>query len=419
MIAGLAVSPSPVGSVLRDDGGMSQQPFGDIPLFRELQKLLSQSEGPINTEVARQVGGSVAAQAGAEPPPTPEISQSFGDAVRDAEVLLSGYTRLALEEPMRIEVVNRSWWINSTLDAWKWLLNRLAERFTGELGKLGGERGGMSELSGDDPTGEGGSGPGGGDPMAAAMGQVGPLLLGLQAGQLLGGLSTDTLTRYYFPIPRDDAGQLFFVLGNIDLVARDYGFDELAFRRWLAAQEASRHLVVSSVPWLQRYSRSMFTDLVDSIELDVGDLERRMMDLQTKGMEALAENSPSDALPLIQSERHSRALARVRAFTALFEGYGAHAAEAVMSQVVAGAARIDEGMSRHRSSPSEGQAALSSILGVSFDRALENKGETFCAAVVKIKGLAALNKVWDAPDNLPSSEEIKDPFQWMERVLES
>jgi putative hydrolase len=394
---------------------MSQQPFGDIPLFRELQKLLSSSEGPINTEVARQVGGSVAAQAGAEPPVTPEISQSFGDAVRDAEVLLSGYTRLALEEPMRIEVVSRSWWINSTLDAWKWLLHRLAERFTGELGKMGGEAGGMPELPGDDPAG----GPGGGNPMAAAMGQVGPLLLGLQAGQLLGGLSTDTLARYYFPIPRDDSDQLFFVLGNIDLVARDYGFDELAFRRWLATQEAARHLVMSSVPWLQRYARSVFTDLVDSIELDVGDLERRMMDLQTKGMEALSESSPSDALPVIQSERHSRALGRVRAFTALFEGYGAHSADAVMPQVVEGAARIDEGMARHRSSPSEGQAALSSIIGVSFDRALENKGETFCAAVVKMRGLAALNKVWDAPDNLPSSEEIKDPFQWMERVLES
>jgi uncharacterized protein (DUF2342 family) len=90
-----------------------------------------------------------------------------------------------------------------------------------------------------------------------------------------------------------------------------------------------------------------------------------------------------------------------------------------MPQVVEGAARIDEGMARHRSSPSEGQAALSSIIGVSFDRALETKGETFCAAVVKMKGLPALNSVWDAPDNLPSSEEIEDPFQWMERVLES
>lgn len=398
---------------------MSQQPFGDIPLFRELQKLLSSGEGPINTEIARQVGGAVATQAGAEPPVTPEISLSFGDAVRDAEVLLSGYTRLTLDEPMRVEVVNRSWWINSTLDAWKWLLDRLAERFTGELGRMGGELGGGPGSPGDDPTGPGDPSSGAGNPMAAAMGQVGPLLLGLQTGQLLGGLSTDTLSRYYYPIPRDDRGQLFFVLGNIDVVARDYGFDELEFRKWLATQDASRHLVMSSVPWVQRYARSLLTDLVDSIELDVADLERRMMDLQTKGMEALSENSPSDALPVVQSERHNRALDRVRAFTALFEGYVAHAAEAVMPQVLVGAARIDEGMARHRSSPSEGQAALSSVLGISFDRALENKGETFCAAVVKMKGLAALNEVWSAPDNLPSSNEIRDPFQWMERVVES
>ncbi|MDQ4057752.1 MAG: zinc-dependent metalloprotease, partial [Actinomycetota bacterium] len=141
---------------------MSQTPFGDIPLFRELQKLLSSSEGPINTEVARQVGGAVAAQSGAEPPPTSEIGQSFGNAVHRAEVLLSGYTRLTLEEPMRTEVVYRSWWVNSTLESWKWLLDRLAERFTGELSKMGGDMGMPGE-----PDKEGGD-----NPMAAAMGQV-------------------------------------------------------------------------------------------------------------------------------------------------------------------------------------------------------------------------------------------------------
>ena len=399
-----------IGSVLRDYGAMSQTPFGDIPLFRELQKLLSSSEGPINTEVARQVGGAVAAQSGAEPPITGEISQSFGDAVHRAEVLLSGYTRLTLDEPMSTEVTTRAWWVNSTLESWKWLLDRLAERFTGELSKMGGEMGGI-------PDGEAEEGAGG-NPMGAAMGQVGPLLLGLQAGQLLGGLSTETLTRYYYPIPRDDSGQLFFVLANIDAVAREYGFEEVSFRKWLATQEASRHLILSSVLWLQRYARSLLIELVDSIELDVGDLERRMMDLQTRGMEALQENSPSDALPVVPNDRHSRALGRVNAFTALFEGYASHAAKAVMTEVTENAARIDEGMARHRASPSEGQAALASILGISFDRALENKGETFCAAVVKLKGLGALNRVWEAPDNLPGPEEIMDPFQWMERVLE-
>jgi uncharacterized protein (DUF2342 family) len=62
---------------------------------------------------------------------------------------------------------------------------------------------------------------------------------------------------------------------------------------------------------------------------------------------------------------------------------------------------------------------LSQILGVTFDRPLEAAGATFCAAIVKLHGIQALNRVWEAPDNLPGLEEIKDPFAWIERVLEA
>jgi uncharacterized protein (DUF2342 family) len=37
--------------------------------------------------------------------------------------------------------------------------------------------------------------------------------------------------------------------------------------------------------------------------------------------------------------------------------------------------------------------------------------------VVKLRGIASLNRIWEAPDNLPTLDEIKDPFAWMERVL--
>jgi uncharacterized protein (DUF2342 family) len=36
--------------------------------------------------------------------------------------------------------------------------------------------------------------------------------------------------------------------------------------------------------------------------------------------------------------------------------------------------------------------------------------------VVQIEGIASLNRVWAAADNLPSLAEIKDPFAWMERL---
>jgi uncharacterized protein (DUF2342 family) len=36
---------------------------------------------------------------------------------------------------------------------------------------------------------------------------------------------------------------------------------------------------------------------------------------------------------------------------------------------------------------------------------------------VKLRGIRSLNSMWEAPDNLPTLEEIRDPFTWMERVL--
>jgi uncharacterized protein (DUF2342 family) len=55
---------------------------------------------------------------------------------------------------------------------------------------------------------------------------------------------------------------------------------------------------------------------------------------------------------------------------------------------------------------------------VEFDRKLETSGSTFCAAIVSLKDIETLNRVWEAPDNLPTLDEIKDPFAWIERVVD-
>jgi putative hydrolase len=377
---------------------LSQNPFGDIPLFREIQRIMASGEGPINYEIARQVATAVATQGLAEGGPPPDVSRRLSDAVRACEVVLAGYTRLSLDEPMRADVVGRAWWVESTLRSWRWLLDRLAERFTGELSRTAGE---------DEQN-----------PMEQALKQIAPLLIGLQSGSLLGQLATEALGRYDFPIARDDDGRLFLLWRNASEVVREYGFDEEAFTAWLTLRDCSRHLIVTAVPWVARYHRSLLLELIDAIEIDVSDLERRLMELQSRGMEALQEGmSAEQVIPVVPTERHERALDRLRAFLALFEGYAERACDAVGPEVINDAARIDEGMARRRASASSGETMLSGILGVSIDRKLETSGTTFCAAVLELKGIAALNRVWEAPDNLPTIAEIKDPFAWMERVL--
>ena len=372
-------------------------PFGDIPLFRELQRLLSAGGGPVNLEIARQIAGSVSAQ-GPTFGAAPEDPRYLADAVRQCEVLVAGYSRLAFDEPNRSTTYTRSEWAMKTIDAWRWLLEHLAARFTQELGRMGGE--------------------GEGQQIQAAMGQIAPLLMGMQAGTLVGQLSLEAVARYDVPIPRDDDGLLFAVTPNVESICTDYGFDREDFYRWVAVHEVSRHLCAIATPWLDRYHRSLLIEIADATEIDVSDLERRMIELQSGGMEAFQEGVGAEGmLPLVSTERHKRALDRLHALVALREGYASLVADNVGPSVVKDLGQISEGMQRRRNSPSQGQGMLLSVLGVSVDRALEQSGRTFCNAIVELHGISSLNRVWEAPDNLPTIPEIKDPFAWAERIL--
>lgn len=377
---------------------MTSESFGDIPLFREIQKILSSSSGPINTEIARQVAIAIATQGTADPSPSPDAARVYSDHARISEELVAGYTRLPLAEPTLTEIVTRTRWVEQTLDAWMWLLDSLARRFSSQMTDLPGQE-----------TGGG---------MGAMMQQIGPLLIGLQAGTLVGHLATEAIGPFDPPIPRDDDGRLQFVDRNAMDLAREYNFDRDDFRRWVAFHDVGRHVILQSTPWITRYFRSLFVEVIDAMEIDIGGLEQRLIELQSTGMEGLENATGIDpAIPIAETERHRAALDRLRAFMAAVEGYAMHATGAVAGAAGSYAA-IDEGMRRRNASPSDARNMLSSILGISFDRDLETSGTTFCAAVVQLKGLPALNQMWAAPDNVPTLNEIKDPFAWMERVLD-
>jgi putative hydrolase len=374
-------------------------PFGDIPFFRELQRLLASSgSGPVNLEIARQVAHAIATEGRSEPAPSNERERHMKATVRDSELVLSGYTRLPLDEPMSSISISRTRWIDSTFNEWKWLIDHLAERFVEEMTRAGAEGGGE-------------------DQMQQVMGQVTPLLMGIQSGTLIGHLAKEVLATNDPPIPRDGGDDLFIVEPNVAAFAESYDLDAAEVTRWLTLHDVARALVMRGVPWVNRYHRGLLIELVDAIEIDVSQLERRMMDLQTGGLEAFQETGTMDrSIPLVETERHRSALNRVRAFVGLFEGYAAHAADSVRSTIVEDSPRIQEGIARHQSAPSEGKELLANVLGFSADRELEAAGRTFCEAIVQLEGLSKLNLVWGAPDNLPSYAELKDPFVWIERV---
>ncbi len=381
--------------------GMSQQPFGDIPLFRELQKLLSSGERPINLEIARQVAGSVATQDAPPTSPNEKLGSVFSEAVRSSEQILSGYTGLQRDEPMMTRTINRSGYANETLDAWKWLLVKLFDHYSEQI----------ASLMGAEEEGAGGS-------MKTVIEQIGPLMFGLQAGTLVGQVARDASARYDPPIPRDDDGRVFLVEDVVQGIATDYALDLHEFVRYLALHEGARHLILTASPWTTRYFRSLLTESIEATEIDVSDMERRLMDLQTQGQDALQEGfSVEQLLPIVPTDRHKQAVDRLKSFMAALDGYATHATDQVAERILSPSEKLEESMARRNAAPNDGRRMLTALLGLPFDKSMGVAGTTFCAAIVKLRGIRSLNSMWEAPDNLPTMEEIRDPFTWMERVL--
>ena len=376
---------------------MDPEPFGDIPLFREIQRLLASSgAGPINLELASQVATTVATEGQAEEPITEDVRKVLSDAIHSSESVLAGYTRLALVEPISGEALTRAGWANKTLSSWRWLLERLATRFIDE-----------SAASAQETM----------DQMTMVMKQVGPLLMGLQSGTLVGQLAREVVSGFDPSIPREGEHSIVVVVPNLRVIAAGYDLDIADVMRTVAVQDVARYLVVQGVGWVAPYRKNLMVALVDSIEIDTGELERRLIDLQSQGMEALQVGQMEATLPIIPTPAHQAALDRVRAFVGLHEGYAAHATAAIAPQVLGDITRVDEAIARHRAAASDAKEMLASVLGFALDRDLATTGTTFCAAIEQLEGLPALNRVWEAPDNLPTYAELKDPFVWIDRVI--
>ena len=84
-------------------GPIDPNAFADTPLFREIQRVLSSSSGPVNWELARQIGIASAQEGREDPAPTEQDRRSFEEAVRVAELHVARFT--GLEPPSDVAIV--------------------------------------------------------------------------------------------------------------------------------------------------------------------------------------------------------------------------------------------------------------------------------------------------------------------------
>ncbi|MBI2237235.1 MAG: zinc-dependent metalloprotease, partial [Actinobacteria bacterium] len=103
--------------------------FSEVPLFREIQRVLLSSTGPVNWELARQVGIAAASWGKEDPAPSEQDQRAFEDAARVAELRVADFTGLNTPiDVARIEAVRRSQWVQSNIEGLKELVEPAAAK---------------------------------------------------------------------------------------------------------------------------------------------------------------------------------------------------------------------------------------------------------------------------------------------------
>ena len=302
-------------------------------MFRELQRVMSSTSGPVNWELARQVGVANAVEAGPDLEPTDGDIRMVEEAVRVAELQVGRFTGLATPADVaQVRAVRRAGWVNANAESLKTLLEPAARRLTDAI----------ERSAGDQPPSEMAQ-------FSAFLRQLSPLLLGTQVGQVLGMLAQRVLGQYDIAVPRSGPGQLLLVVPNLAAFERDWSLDPREFRTFVALHEVT-HRFEFAQAWAPDRFRELVDDYLSTLKLDVEGMQARLGSLDTGDPEALRQLAESDEgffWADLDDEQRLK-LGRIQAFMAAAEGYGDHVMQALGAELLGTYPRIEEAMKRYR-----------------------------------------------------------------------
>ena len=384
-------------------GGLPGIPgFGDIDLS-QLMGMLS-SPGPVNWAIAAQIAGQVATEGTVERPIDPAAPAEFAELARAAQTHVADLTGLAASLTAPVRVITATEWATLHLDALAPVLEDLARTLgtalTSEM---------ESELEAD--------GGAAGDPMAAVLPMLAPVLLGLQAGSMIGYLALHALGRYDLPLPTADPPSLCFVAQHIDDFETAWSLPRADLRFTLATHEVV-HAAVRSVPWARDRLLRLSSEYVRAYRLDLRALEDKFGSLDPsdpQSFEAFA-SQPREILGALQTPAQLALQERLRGFTTVLEGYADTVVSRVTERLVPTGPQIHEAFKRHRIDRGDAGQFIDSLLGLDLGRDDYERGRSFCDGVVERAGIEGLNRLWTDEAMVPTASELEAPGLWLARI---
>jgi putative hydrolase len=369
----------------------------DDSIFEQLFKLL-QSSGPVNWNLAREVTKSLA---GPAQPIDPAVAEEYMELAHVAELRISAVADLPSPAPGELNPTDRATWAAENQQSFRILVEPLSEKLSSLTD--------TDQIPGLPDFGAMGS-------MSSMLAPLGPALLGVQAGTMVGFMSHRALGQFDTGIPAMDHDRPYVIVPNLDDFAIDHGIDHRQVRLWAALHEVAFHRVMA-VEWIRGRFVTLIEAFYDTVEFDMSDLMGKLSAMSDPAEMQRMFETDEEGAGLLKASSDPETLADIQAFTAFIEGYTDRLVRVAGAELLPGVDRIEETFNRRRTEPDKAEQFLQEFAGLNLERWRAKDAAQFCDAVVERWGEDALTKVWDDPSHMPTLAEFADPIGWNARVL--
>jgi putative hydrolase len=390
-------------------GGMG----GGMPMFADLARMLRQQlgddPGASAWGSARQFGVNVATGGKPEANVDPVERMRIEELARVAELHVGAATGLPVPTSASgsVEVVTRTRWVERSLEDHRSLFEGLAD-------SLGGSEVDSAPDEAPDP----------GDPfafLAPLLSMMGPVMVGMTTGSMVGNLALRSFGQYDLPIPRPADRPVMLVPANIDAFAADWSLPREDVRLWVCIHELAHHVVLA-VPHVHTRLDVLLSAYVSSFDAGSTEIGDRLGELDPAALgdpDAMARllGSPEMLLGALRSPAQEALLPELGALVAVIVGYVDHVMDQIGSAGLFGAyGQLTEALRRRRVEAGEADRFVERLLGLELTQSQYDRGRSFVEGVVERAGTDALGRLWQDDRALPTPAEIDAPGLWLARI---
>jgi coenzyme F420 biosynthesis associated uncharacterized protein len=232
-------------------------------------------------------------------------------------------------------------------------------------------------------------------------------------------MSTRVLGQYDLLLMEDERPEdqdiVYYVGPNILALEKRFAFPPREFRLWIALHEVTHRAQFTGVPWMRDHFLSLVEGSVAAADPD----PRRFLAALFKAIDLVRQGrNPLDdgLMMLLATPEQAEVLDKVQGLMSLLEGHGDITMDRAAADRIPDAERFSRVLRQRRQEMRGVARVLQQAIGLEAKMRQYEAGERFITAVEAAGGPALLARAWEAPERLPTLDEIREPLRWIERM---